>query len=71
MGNTFIYDFQVLYYKLLLINKTTFPNPRHALKNSVAVKGLNLCLLDFIMAFHFHSSSSKWTSNLTNGVPNF
>ena len=34
------------YFTVLLINKTKFPNPCHALKNSVAVKRL------IIMAFY-------------------
>ena len=28
------------YFQVLLINKTKFPNTCHALKNSVAVKGI-------------------------------
>ena len=29
------------YFTVLLVNKTNFSSPCHALKNSVAVKGLN------------------------------
>ena len=33
--------FPITYFTVLLIDKTKFPTPGHALKNSVAVKELN------------------------------
>ena len=35
------------YFSVLLINKTKFPNPCHAVKNSAAVKGLRVHLLAY------------------------
>ena len=42
------------HFTVLLINKTKFPNPCHALKNSVAVKGLTV-----ILGFALDSCNNK------------